>query len=111
MTRASLLLLAACSSPLEPQSPTATAGIRMALDCGQQHRLAIKHQPGSLVFTLSPTLETADWVEGRHIWIRTELAGEVRVYAHSALHAIFGLPGGPKTPHPAIFEECDLWPI
>jgi hypothetical protein len=83
----------------------------MAMVCGQQHGLPLKHPPGSLRFYLSPDLQTADWVEGRQIWIRTELSGEVRVYAHAALHAIFNLPGGPTTPHPAIFEECSLWPI
>jgi hypothetical protein len=106
-----LLLALACSSPLEPQSPTAAMGINMAMVCGQQHGLPLKHPPGSLRFYLSPDLQTADWVEGRQIWIRTELSGEVRVYAHAALHAIFNLPGGPTTPHPAIFEECSLWPI
>jgi hypothetical protein len=111
MTRATLLLLAACSSPLEPQSPTAESGIRIALDCGQRHELRLARPPETLQFTLSPDLETADWVEGRQIWIRSELSGEVRVYAHASLHAIFNLPGGPTTAHPPIFEECNLWPL
>ena len=83
----------------------------MARDCGQRHGLHLTNPPETLRFYLSPTLETADWVEGRRIWIRQELAGEPRVYAHAALHALYGLPGGPRTPHPHIFEECDLWPI
>jgi hypothetical protein len=83
----------------------------MALDCGQLHGLQLRHPPGSLRFFLSPTLPTADWVEGRRIWIRQELSGEVRVYAHASLHAIFNLPGGPTTAHPPIFGECNLWPL
>jgi hypothetical protein len=111
MTRATLLLLAACSSPLEPQSPTAESGIRIALDCGQRHELRLARPPETLQFTLSPDLETADWVEGRQIWIRSELSGEVRVYAHAALHSLYGLPGGPDTPHPEPFMVCGLEPL
>jgi hypothetical protein len=109
MNRCGLLLLGiACSPPTESRSLASEAGIRMALDCGQLHHLHLVHPPETLRFQLSPDLKTADWVEGRRIWIRQELSGEVRVYAHASLHALYGLP---DNPHPPIFEECDLWPI
>src|SRR5687768_17545130 len=102
-----LPMLLACS-PLEPQPPTAESGIRIALDCGRLHGLRLAHPPETLKFYLSPDLRTADWVEGRRIWIRQELSGEVRVYADAALHALYNVS---DTPHPPIFEDCDLWPI
>ena len=105
------LLLALACSPLEPQSPTAAMGINMALGCGERHNLRVVNPPETLRFQLSPSLETADWVEGRRIWIRQELAGEPRVYAHASLHALYGLPGGPRTPHQEPFMACGLWPI
>lgn len=85
----------------------------MALDCGRRHDLPVRHPPESLRFFLSPGFEDiggsmrADDVRGRDIWVDERVAGEVLVWAHASLHAIFGLRGG-VAPHPPIFQECDL---
>jgi hypothetical protein len=110
-----LLLLLGCSS-LEPsgtpfEGPAVSQGLQIALECGARHRLPLVNPPGTLRFYLSSDLETADWVVGRRIWVDSRLAGEGRVFAHAALHGLFGLPGGPSTPHPPIFAECRLWPL
>ena len=113
---AALVLLTACPV-LEPEgepttlTPAIQAGLAQALDCGKRNFLRVQHPPETLRFFLSSDLSTADWVQGRSIWVDQRLAQEVRVWSHAALHSIFGLPGGPSTPHHPVFKECNLWPL
>lgn len=86
----------------------------MALECGRRHDLPIRHPPETLRFYLSPGFPDlggsmrADDVRGRDIWVDERVAGEVLVWAHSALHALHGLPGNTSSNHPLVFRECGL---
>lgn len=114
-----LLLLPACGC-LEPSgyavaiSPTIAEGIQMALRCGQQHGLRVVNPPASLRFYLSPSLGDlggsmrADDVRGNRIFVDERVKDEARVWFHSALHALYGLPGGPSSAHPRIFSDCGI---
>jgi hypothetical protein len=113
MTRPSLALALLTACPVtapegEPTTltPAIQAGLAQALDCGKRNFLRVQHPPETLRFFLSSDLATADWVQGRSIWVDQRVAGEERVWFHAGLHALYGLVG-----HPQVFTDCGILEI
>lgn len=117
MIRSLVLLLAACTAPVEPAgtpiapTPVTDQAAAMALACGTAHRLPVVRPYAALRLHLVDALPTADWGQGNRAYVLTALRQEPRVWAHVFVHLMFNLPGDAETPHPAVFRRCELWPI
>ena len=115
-----LATLLACQPPTqaEPFGPTPATelGAQMARDCGQRFNLRVVHPLQTIELYLVERLgdvngpARADSTVGRRIYVPRAYQGEARVWGHSMLHSIFGLPGNRPSNHPMYFQSCGLNP-
>lgn len=113
-----VLLCLACRPPTEAEpfgpTPATELGLQMARDCGQRFGLPIVHPSRTIRLYLVDQMEDlngyarADSTVGNRIYVPRAYQDEPRIWAHSLLHALYGLPGTLPENHPHYFTDCGL---